>query len=67
MGVSDHTICPPEALLKEKIGSWTHPNRERLLVLKPDLILTQGRHETLRFLCKGVWHKALRRAAGHAK
>lgn len=52
VGVSDHTIYPPEALLKEKIGSWTHPNRERLLVLKPDLILTQGRHETLASFAK---------------
>jgi len=47
VGVSDYTAYPPEAKAKESIGGWANPNRERLLVLKPDIIVSQGRHETL--------------------
>lgn len=47
VGVSDHTVYPPEAKEKESIGGWINPNRERLLMLKPDIIISQGRHGTL--------------------
>ncbi len=47
VGVSDYTVYPPEAKAKERIGGWINPSRERLLVLKPDIIITQGQHETL--------------------
>ena len=47
VGVSDYTVWPPEALSVSRIGGWAHPDRERLLSLQPDLILTQGLHEPL--------------------
>jgi len=46
-GVSDFSTYPPEAESKQSIGGWISPNRERLLLLNPDLILTQGAHKTL--------------------
>lgn len=47
VGVSDYTVFPPEAKAKESIGGWINPNRERLLVMKPDIIISQGLHESL--------------------
>jgi len=47
VGVSDYATWPPEALAIPRIGGWMNPDRERLLVLQPDLILTQGLHEPL--------------------
>jgi iron complex transport system substrate-binding protein len=47
VGVSDYTVWPPEALNVARIGGWMNPDRERLLMLQPDLILTQGLHEPL--------------------
>lgn len=47
VGVSDYTTYPPEAAQKPRIGGRLNPSRERLLVLDPDLIVTQGRHESL--------------------
>ncbi len=48
VGVSDYVVWPPEALSITRIGGWMNPDRERLLMLQPDLILTQGLHEPLR-------------------
>lgn len=47
VGVSDYTEYPPEAARKDRIGGWINPNRERLLLLRPDIILFQGRHASL--------------------
>lgn len=47
VGVSDYTVYPPKAKAKESIGGWINPSRERLLMVKPDIIITQGLHETL--------------------
>lgn len=47
VGISDYTVWPREALEKPRIGGWVNPDRERLLVLGPDIILTQGMHERL--------------------
>lgn len=47
-GVSTYATYPPEATRKPVIGGWMNPNRERLLVLEPDLMLTQGEHPALR-------------------
>ena len=52
VGVSDYSTHPPEATDKAGIGGWANPNRERLLVLKPDIIVTQGKHETLASFAK---------------
>lgn len=40
--VADTDFCkfPPEAKLKPKVGGWINPNYEKILSLKPDLVLT---------------------------
>jgi len=47
VGVSAFTDRPPEAAAKPVIGGALAPNRERILALDPDLILSQGRSENL--------------------
>lgn len=47
VGVSDYTAYPPEACAKPSVGGLLNPNRERLLGLSPDMLVTQGRHEAL--------------------
>ena len=47
VGVSEFTDWPPEAADKPQIGGALSPNRERILALEPDLILAQGKSETL--------------------
>ncbi len=39
VGVTDFCKFPPEAQKKEKIGGWYNPNYEKILSLKPDLVL----------------------------
>ena len=46
-GVSEFTDWPPEAADKPQIGGALSPNRERILRLEPDLILSQGQSEAL--------------------
>lgn len=48
VGVSAFTDWPPVAAQKPIIGDALTPNREKLLALQPDLILAQGRAESLR-------------------
>ncbi len=47
VGVSEFTDWPPEAAGRPTIGSAFAPNRERILALAPDGLLTQGRSEAL--------------------
>lgn len=47
VGVSDFVTAPGEARAKERVGGLLNPNRERLTALRPDIIITQGRHEAL--------------------
>ena len=47
VGVSEFADWPPEAAQKPRIGGALAPNREKILVLKPDLILSQGQSELL--------------------
>ena len=46
-GVSEFTDWPPEAAAKPQIGGALSPNRERMVALEPDLILSQGKSEAL--------------------
>lgn len=39
IGVTDFCKFPPEAQKKEKIGGWINPNYEKIVSLKPDLVL----------------------------
>ena len=47
VGVSEFTDWPSEAATKPQIGGALNPNRESILRLKPDLILSQGKSEAL--------------------
>jgi len=47
VGVSDFSVFPPAAMSKPRIGGLFNPNRERIVSLKPDLVITQGEHESL--------------------
>lgn len=47
VAVSEYAVHPPEALMRPKIGGWMDPNREQLLALRADLLLTQGEHPAL--------------------
>ncbi|HRT05977.1 MAG TPA: helical backbone metal receptor [Kiritimatiellia bacterium] len=47
VGVSEFTDWPPEAAARPTIGSAFAPNRERILALAPDGVLTQGQSVAL--------------------
>ncbi len=42
VGVSQHTVYPKEALELPRCGGFFNPNIERILSLRPDLIVSQG-------------------------
>ncbi len=50
--VADFTDWPPEAAEKPCIGGALSPSRERILALRPDLILSQGKSEALAALAR---------------
>ena len=45
VGVTDYCDYPEEAKQKEKIGGFADPNMEKVLALKPDLVLATSMHE----------------------
>jgi len=51
VGVSDYCSGPATALTLPRIGGFTNPNYERILALRPDLVLTIGEAERLRRFC----------------
>ncbi len=44
-GISNYSSYPPEAREKPRCGGFFNPNLERILALRPDLIIAQGRAE----------------------
>jgi len=44
VGVTDFCKFPPAAKSKQKIGGWINPNYEKILSLKPDLVLALRFH-----------------------
>jgi len=52
VGVTDFCSCPGEAKQKTKVGGFFNPNYERILVLKPDLIITLGKSEKIANFCQ---------------
>jgi iron complex transport system substrate-binding protein len=52
VAVSDFCTYPPETRTRENVGGWINPNRERILTLHPDIIMTQGKHEIIANLCR---------------
>jgi len=47
VGVTDFCTYPEDARDKTRVGGFFNPNYERILVLKPDLIITLGRSEKI--------------------
>jgi iron complex transport system substrate-binding protein len=62
VGVSEYSTFPPEAIAKPCIGAFLNPNRERLLSLKPDCLITQGQHDALATFAKayGIRFKSVK-------
>ncbi|NOR53884.1 MAG: ABC transporter substrate-binding protein [Candidatus Aminicenantes bacterium] len=52
IGVSDFSTYPPQAKEKVRIGGMFNPNRERIIVLQPDLVIIQGKHDSVAKLCR---------------
>ncbi len=52
VGISDFVSYPPEALEKPLIGGYFNPNYERILSMRPDLLILQGESEKLTVFCR---------------
>jgi len=52
VGVSGFSTYPPEARSLPQLGGYLNPNLERLLVLKPDLVLVQYEPEKVARFCQ---------------
>ncbi|MGC9327843.1 MAG: ABC transporter substrate-binding protein [Candidatus Hinthialibacter sp.] len=51
VGVSDFVAFPAEALQFERIGGFINPDFEKILSLRPDLIILQGQMQNLEDFC----------------
>lgn len=51
VGISQFAAYPPEALAKPRCGGFINPNLERILSLRPDILITQGVAETMKGFC----------------
>lgn len=50
VGVTDYCTYPPAARTRERVGGWSTPNLERIVRLRPDLVvLTDGQSPTLAY------------------
>ncbi|MFC1848749.1 ABC transporter substrate-binding protein [candidate division CSSED10-310 bacterium] len=52
VGVADFTTYPPQAKNLPRVGGYIDPNYEKILVLRPDLIIIQGIHSQLADFCR---------------
>jgi len=52
VGVSEYTTYPPEAAAKPNVGALYNANLERIVSLRPDLIIIQQKHEKVEKLCR---------------
>jgi iron complex transport system substrate-binding protein len=52
VGVSDFDNYPPKAKALPRVGGYVNPNLERLLALRPDLVLLHGKHEKVDAFCR---------------
>ena len=48
VGVTDFCKYPSQARQRQSCGGWSNPDYEVITRLKPDLILIQGRHQSVR-------------------
>ena len=52
IGVSDFSTYPPEAREKSRIGGLINPNKEKIVALRPDLLILQGQSDSISRLCE---------------
>jgi iron complex transport system substrate-binding protein len=52
VGVTRFCVYPQEATTLPKVGGFYNPNLERLIALRPDLVLLQGRHKKVARFCE---------------
>jgi iron complex transport system substrate-binding protein len=52
VGVTDFCSYPPETSSLPKVGGYLNPNLEKLVTLRPDLVIIQGNHAKLEKICK---------------
>jgi iron complex transport system substrate-binding protein len=52
IGVSDFSTFPPEAREKSRVGGLINPNREKFVALQPDLLILQGKNDSIARLCE---------------
>jgi iron complex transport system substrate-binding protein len=48
VGIGDYDTYPPEVNTKPRIGGLLNPNIERIIELRPDMVVTYGSQEVLR-------------------
>jgi len=52
VGVSSYTVYPPEAMSRPRVGALYDANLEKIVALRPDLIIVQQRHPAVEALCQ---------------
>jgi len=52
VGISQYATYPPEALGKPECGAFVNPNLERILALRPDLVIVQGISQKVTEFCQ---------------
>ena len=52
IAITDFCKFPPQTKELQKVGGFFNPNLERIAVLKPDLIILQGKHEKVAKFCR---------------
>ena len=52
IAVTDFCIFPPEAKELPRVGGHFNPNLERFTVLRPDLVIVQGKHDKMDRFCR---------------
>jgi len=65
VGVTDFCVYPPEGAALPKVGGYVNPNFEKLLVLRPDLVLLHGRHEKVETFLTGRGIRVVHVAMDH--
>lgn len=52
VGTCRYCVHPPEAASTEKVGGLFDPDTEKIIALRPDLLIVRGKSETLARLCE---------------
>jgi len=54
VGVDKFCVYPPEIVGKPKVGGLIDPDLEKIIVLRPDLLVLRGRNDALEKLCRSL-------------